>query len=90
MESEIASSTFEMMINHSRYQKFSCQRAANIACIAFCTQMNHIYQISVLLLIYVKNIESFFVPENPLLNFLNFLSSGVLLSYKPVSYKKYC
>ena len=37
-------------------------------------------------------LATFLALKNPVLNFLNFLSSGVLLSYKPLSYKKniYC
>ena len=32
------------------------------------------------------NLSTFLGLKNPILNFLNFLSSRVLLSYKPLSY----
>ena len=39
-----------------------------------------------------KNLTTFLGLKYPVLNFLNFLSSRALLSYKPLSYKKtgYC
>ena len=36
------------------------------------------------------NLSTFLAFRNPVLNFLNFLSSRALLSYKPLSYRKPC
>ena len=35
------------------------------------------------------SLPTFLAFRNPVLNFLNFLNSRVLLSYKPLSYKKH-
>ena len=34
------------------------------------------------------NLSTFLALRNPVLNFVNFLSSRALLSYKPISYKQ--
>ena len=36
------------------------------------------------------NLSTFLGLKNPVLNFLNYLSSRALLSYKQLSYKKMC